>query len=233
MGDAGTVDLRGQEVYPWLRRVIGRPRDAPERRLLGILDGWAARGSHRVDRNGDNVYEDSGAVALMDAWWEPLVRGIYEPVLGSDLVERVRALLPFDDPPGPGGSAYFGGWYGYVEKDLRTLLGRRCAGATRAATAAAARCARAAASRKRRRASRRRCRAILVRTLKEAAPKAEARYGAPLESLRVPATCDETTPPRCDQITFTATGALSTPPIPWQDRGTFQQAVEVRGNRPN
>ena len=124
MGDAGTVDLRGAEVYPWLRRVIGRPRDDAERRLLGILDAWAGRGAHRVDRNGDNAYEDSGAVALMDAWWDPLVRGIYEPVIGKDMVERVRSLLPFDDPPGPGGSAYFGGWYGYVEKDLRTLLGR-------------------------------------------------------------------------------------------------------------
>ena len=87
-------------------------------------------------------------------------------------------------------------------------------------------------ARKRRLASLRRCRAILVRTLKAAAPAAERRYGAPLESLRVPATCPEATPPRCDQITFTATGALSTPPIPWQDRGTFQQAVEVKGDRP-
>jgi hypothetical protein len=86
--------------------------------------------------------------------------------------------------------------------------------------------------RRRRLASLRRCRAIVVRTLAESAGRAEARYGAPLESLRVPATCPEVTPARCDQITFTATGAISTPPIPWQDRGTFQQAVEVRGDRP-
>ena len=227
MGDAGTVDLRGQEVYPWLRRVLGKPRDAQERRLVAHLDAWVARGAHRVDRDGDNAYEDSGAVALMDAWWDPLVRGIYEPVIGTRMVERVRALLPFDDPPGPGGSAYFGGWYGYVEKDLRTLLGKRVRGRYSRRYCGGGSLRKGRGFAKRRRVSRRRCRAILVRTLKEAGARAEQRYGAPLESLRVPATCDEATPPRCDQITFTATGALATPPIPWQDRGTFQQAVEV------
>jgi hypothetical protein len=227
MGDAGTVDLRGAEVYPWLRRVIKRPRSATERRLVGLLDGWAARGSHRVDRNGDNVYEDSGAVALMDAWWEPLMRGIYTPVLGSDLTERVRSLLPFDDPPGPGGSAYFGGWYGYVEKDLRSLLGKRVRAPYSRRYCGRGSMRKGKGRRRRRLASLRRCRKIVVRTLAAAAGVAERRYGAPLESLRVPATCPEVTPARCDQITFTATGAISTPPIPWQDRGTFQQAVEV------
>ena len=70
-------------------------------------------------------------------------------------------------------------------------------------------------------------------TLKQAKATAEARYGTPLEQIRVPATCQENTPPSCDQITFTATGGIETPPIPWQDRGTFQQAVEVQGDRPN
>ena len=76
----------------------------------------------------------------MDAWWAPLVRAIYEPVLGTALVDRIRAINTFHQAPGPGGSAFFDGWYGYVEKDLRTLLaqaGPRAA--TRAATAAAAR----------------------------------------------------------------------------------------------
>ena len=211
MGDAGTVDLRGPEVYPWLRRVIGRPRDATERRLIGLLDGWVARGSHRVDRNGDNAYEDSGAVALMDAWWEPLMRGIYEPVLGQGPAERVRALLPFHDPPGPGGSAFFGGWYGYVEKDLRTLLGKRVRGSYSRRYCGRGSLRKGRGARRARLASLRRCRAIVVRTLDGRGGGAESRYAAPLESLRVPATCPEVTPPRCDQITFTATGAIATP----------------------
>ena len=34
--------------------------------------------------------------------------------------------------------------------------------------------------------------------------------------------------PICDQISFITAGAVDTPPIPWQDRPTFQQVVEIR-----
>ena len=173
-------------------------------------------------------------MALMDAWWEPLLRGIYEPVLGRDAHRaRARALLPFDDPPGPGGSAYFGGWYGYVEKDLRTLLGRHGARALLAPllrpriAAQGPRLAPAPAG----------VAAALPRDPRPHAQGSRGRRPSRATALRSsrcacrpPA--PEVTPPRCDQITFTATGAISTPPIPWQDRGTFQQAVEVKGDRP-
>jgi hypothetical protein len=33
-----------------------------------------------------------------------------------------------DDAPNPNGSAYIDGWYGYVEKDLSTVLGNKVAG---------------------------------------------------------------------------------------------------------
>jgi hypothetical protein len=159
--------------------------------------------------------------------------------LGGSLFERIAALNQVHQEPGPGGSAFFDGWYGYVEKDLRSLLGRKVRGRYSriyCGKGPALKKLRSKKARRRfkrkRRAARRRCRAVVVRTLKAAAPAAEQRYGAPLESLSVPATCEEQTPPVCDQITFTATGAIPTDPIPWQDRGTFQQAVEVQGDRP-
>jgi hypothetical protein len=201
-----------------LRRVIGLPRNAALRNAVRLLDQWSRQGAHRVDRDGDNVYELSSAVALMDAWWEPLIRGIYEPVLGRDLVSRIAALNGFHDAPGPGGSSFFNGWYGYVEKDLRGLLGSRVRGGFSRRY-----CGRGSLTR---------CRAILVSTLRAAIAGAERRYGAPLATLTVPATCSSATPPRCDQIEFTTAGAIATPPIPWQDRGTYQQAVEVQGHRP-
>jgi hypothetical protein len=43
------------------------------------------------------------------------------PVLGP-LVDRLAAFQPRDDPPNAGGSSYIGGWYGYVDKDLRSVL---------------------------------------------------------------------------------------------------------------
>ena len=230
MGNAGTVDLRGQEVWPWARRVIRKPGGATQ--LVNLLDRWVAAGSHRVDRNGDNFYEHSPAVALMDAWWTPLIRAIYQPILGEDLIDRIRAINTFHQAPGPGGSAFFDGWYGYVEKDLRTVFGAPVRGRYSRRYCGGGSLKRGRGFNRRRRRSLRRCRATLLSTLKQAKGAAEARYGTPLEQIRVPATCDDKSPPACDQITFTATGGIETEPIPWQDRGTFQQAVEVQGDRP-
>ena len=75
---AATADLRGQEDYPWMRRVIGRA-PAEDETLLGLLDEWSRTGSHRLDADGDNVYDQSAAVALMDAWWPRFVRAQFEP----------------------------------------------------------------------------------------------------------------------------------------------------------
>jgi hypothetical protein len=219
MGDAGTVDLRGQEAYPWMRAVIGRTRDPQAAPLLALLDAWARRGAHRADRNNDNVLEDSPAVALMDAWWGPVVRRIFQPRLGAPLVDAIKSQLDFDQPAGPGGSAYFSGWWGYLDKDLRAILGRRVRGRF--------------SQRYCGNGSRRSCRAILLRTLKDAERTATHLYGVSrLADIRRQATCEDSqTPPGCDQIEFTTAGALDTPPIPWQDRGTFQQAVEIPRHR--
>jgi acyl-homoserine lactone acylase PvdQ len=218
MGDAATVDLRGQEAWPILRRVIGNTADADARIGVQILGAWAAKGAHRRDRDGDNVYEDSAAVALMDAWWTPMVRAVFDPVLGTRLTDAIRAQLPFDQPAGPGGSAYFSGWWGYLSKDLRTLMRRRVRGRFSRRYCGAGSLAR--------------CRAVLVSTLSAAVQKLEGQFGANLAQARVPATCRAgQTPQLCDQIEFTTAGAIATPPIPWQDRGTFQQAVEVQGRR--
>jgi hypothetical protein len=155
----------------------------------------------------------------MDAWWEPLVRGIFQPRLSLRVVDKIRAVADFHQPPGPGGSAFFTGWYGHVEKDLRTILGRRVRGKLSRRYCG--------------NGSRRLCRRILERTLKEAAADVRGRLGADMSTWKVPATCKEAAKPQaCDQIEFTTAGAVATPPIPWQDRPTFQQAVEVQGHRP-
>jgi hypothetical protein len=78
------------------------------------------------------------------------------------------------------------------------------------------------------------CRALLIETLRQAAADLTSRYhSSDPAQWRVPATCTPgQNPPACDQIEFTAAGAISTPSIPWQNRGTFQQAVDVPGHRP-
>ncbi|HJP67099.1 MAG TPA: penicillin acylase family protein, partial [Actinomycetota bacterium] len=120
MADAATVDLRGQEVVPYLLRLIGSDRRlAPYTRLLRR---WVASGAHRVDRDGNGQYDDSPAVALMDAWWDRVVRAAFDPTLGGlyDLIP-----LPFDDENRTDGlgSSFQGGYYGYLQKTARMLLG--------------------------------------------------------------------------------------------------------------
>jgi acyl-homoserine lactone acylase PvdQ len=218
---AATVDLRGQEVYPLLRATIGDRGGVYASKLLGILDSWVADGSHRRDLDGDNVLEHSPAVALMDEWWPLLLARIFEPVLGHDLTGRIRTLMDYDQPPPPEGSAYASGWWGYLDKDLRALLGRPveqplsrpyCGEGDRTV-----------------------CVNVLLATLEQAADKALGRYGvSEIEQIERPATCpgDSTHPRDCDQIQFTALGAVETDPIHWQDRPTFQQVVAVEGHRP-
>jgi len=76
-----------------------------------------------------------------------------------------------------------------------------------------------------------RCRGKVLRsTLKKAVRDVRERYGvSDVSDARRPITCDvdPTQPRECDQIEFTAAGAVATDPIPWQDRPTFQQIVEV------
>jgi acyl-homoserine lactone acylase PvdQ len=218
MADAATVDLRGQEVYPWIRRAIGRVEDGHAADMLRLLDAWAADGAHRRDLDGDNVYEHSAAVLIMDAWWSAMTRRMFEPVLGVQLVDRIRTMIPFDSPAGPNGSAYWNGWWGYVEKDLRRLLRRPVRDPLSRVYCG--------------RGSRVRCRQVLLGTLLDARRRIADRMGTDMSRWEKPATCPVRTPPQCDQIVFTTAGAVSTPPIPWQDRPTFQQVVEVQGHRP-
>jgi acyl-homoserine lactone acylase PvdQ len=213
MEDAATVDLRGQVSFPLLRKVLGKRSPAKVRGPLRLLASWAKAGGHRRDLDGDGVYEHGAAVALMDAWWQRLMPGVFEPALGAPLVDRIKEVNPYAQTPDGQGSSFFDGWHGYLDKDLRRLLGRRvkhplsrryCGGGKLRA-----------------------CRRILADTLEAAAASVRSAYGTDLPAVRVKATdCDGQ--PVCDQISFIAAGAVETPPIPWQDRPTFQQVVELR-----
>jgi hypothetical protein len=178
-----------------------------------------ARGAHRRDLGRRGFYDDSAAVALMDAWWPLLVRRMFEPVLGSRLMARIEGMIAVDKPPSVSPSSFGVGWYGYVDKDLRTLLApRRVRG----------RFSRRYCGR----GSLRRCRRVLEDSLAQAVALMRARQGPNMAAWKVYATCPvRPSPQACDQIQFETGGGVDTPPMPWQNRPTFQQAVEVTGRR--
>lgn len=220
VNETATTDLLGEEDYPWMRRVIGRA-GADDQKYLSILDDWHKSGSHRLDENGDNVYEHSAAVALMDAWWPKFVRASFEPAFGKDLFDKI-----VDQFLGLGRLNW--DWASQVQKDLRNLLGRREKG--RYSQVYCGGPARGVVRGKRRAKVMKRCRTILLTTLRDAVADVVKAQGSPdPANWKVPALCSA--PVKCDQEVPTDLGAVDTPPFPWQNRGTYHQVVELDGHR--
>jgi acyl-homoserine lactone acylase PvdQ len=243
MEDAGTVDLRGDQVMPWMLRMINRPGQpvnvAPQApcpsdlgvgQAVKILRAWGGDGAHRRDANGDERYEHSCAIQIMDAWWPKAVKRIFRPSLGDRVYQLRLAIGGIDNEPNNHGahlgSAYQGGFYGYVHKDLRAILGRNVDGEYSRPYCG---------SRKRgngsfREGNRRTCRILLTRSLRRA-------LEVPRESLYDnDEVCEneggDLEPQYCyDTVRHTPASAITQPLIHWINRPTFQQVVQVRQGR--
>lgn len=209
---AGTRDLRGYDLLPQLLAVLGTP-SAADRPVVDAMRAWQRSGAHRRSASGGTAYDSSAAVLAFDAWWPQVVKGVFEPVLGPDILTRVGrdVLLPLDAKPTARG--FFDGWQSQVQADLRRVLGQPvrggqsrtyCGGGDRA-----------------------RCRTVLLAGLRRAvAQVAQAEGTTDLRKWSKPVLCPDA-PTTCDQIVPVVAGAVATPPQPWQNRGSYQQAVEV------
>ncbi|HEV2875501.1 MAG TPA: penicillin acylase family protein [Thermoleophilaceae bacterium] len=224
MEDAGTVDLRGDKVLPFALQLLGEESDPVVAGALDKLRAWVADGAHRRDKDRGGTYEHSEAIKIMDAWWPRWIRAQFEPVLGPGLYDALaledegdEGMVDLDDEPNANGthvgSAYIAGWYGYAEKDLRSLLGESPAGAY----------------------SRRYCgggdRGACEQLLRETLLQAIAEPAATVYQDEVCAEDDTPgfeDPQLCfDAIAHTTAGAVSQPLIHWINRPTFQQVVEI------
>jgi acyl-homoserine lactone acylase PvdQ len=206
MGDAAHVDLRGAQVLPLALSIIGsEPTLAAE---LTILDDWVSAGAFRRDRDGDGDYDNASAVAIMDAWFEEMIHAVFDGQLGAFYGD---IPLGFDDEPGAIGSAYQSGYYGLLKKVFKTVLGQplnsplsvlQCADGTPSG-----------------------CRTALVNSLNSAVAALTTEFASSDPN-------DWAADPEKDQIEFTVFGLAETDPIPWQNRPTFQQVVQVTSKRP-
>jgi acyl-homoserine lactone acylase PvdQ len=205
---AATQDLRVLEVWPAIADVLatGPAPSLRERTAVDLVTAWRAAGGSRLDRDFDGKIDHAGA-AVMDAAWPLIARAVMRPVLG-DLVERLAQLHRISDDANSQGSAYQDGWYGYVEKDLRALLGRPvarpysqryCGGGDIDA-----------------------CRNALWAAIAEACTALAAKQGVEPTTWRADA--------RAERINFT-TGLL-TDTLAWTNRPTFQQVMSFKGHRP-
>ncbi|MCX4702033.1 penicillin acylase family protein [Streptomyces sp. NBC_01373] len=222
MADAGLADLRAQDVLPDLLKVVTSSpvTDSTAAAAVSRLQAWVTAGAKRTETTaGSKTYADADAIRILDAWWPLLVKAEFEPGLGSDLYTAFTANLPVDETPsaahGPtgahAGSAFQYGWWSYVDKDIRAVLGesvqgplarKYCGGGSLTA-----------------------CRDVLISTLKEAAGRTAAQV-YPGDDL-----CSAGNQWCADSIVQRTLGGIKHGNISWQNRPTFQQVVEFTSHR--
>jgi hypothetical protein len=216
MEEPATQDLRGVKLLPVIFKAIGNPKSPQLRKALATLRTWQKHGAHRRDLNRDGVDEETPAIKLMDAWYPKLLEGEFKPVLGRKAYEMLEVMVPTGNVAGgsPRAPDYDDGWYSYVVKDLRALVGPKpkwpwsrvyCGGG-----------------------SLKKCRAMLQQTL-AAATKVSAKqlYGGGNKD------CASDAQPSCyDQNRPSQTSGIELGPFPFQNRPTFQQVVTLTQKLP-
>ncbi|MFD5426327.1 penicillin acylase family protein [Streptomyces sp. NPDC127084] len=222
MAEAGLADLRGEQLLPELLRVIRSSpvTDAQLETAVQQLETWRAAGAQRKETTqGSRVYGHADAVRLMDAWWPLLVDAEFRPGLGDGLYQALAANLPIDESPaaahgptgGHSGSAFQSGWWGFVDKDLRQVLGDSVSGPLPATYCGGGRLAT--------------CREALLTTLKQAVAKPATQvYPGDTNCRAGDQWC-------ADAVMHRALGGITHPAINWQNRPTYQQIVEFPSHR--
>jgi acyl-homoserine lactone acylase PvdQ len=231
--DAASVDLRGKRVLAELLRILtSQPiTDPPTAALVQQLQAWQQSGAHRLETTpGSKTYRYADAVRVFDAWWPLLVSAEFKSGLGDGLYQALVNAIQINESPSGGqagdvsnlpgsanqgqahkGSSFQYGWWGYVDKDLRTVLGDPvgaplprtfCGGGSLAA-----------------------CRQSLLSSLQQAAAQpATAVYPGD-------ASCSAGDQWCADSIAQSPLGGITDPLISWQNRPTFQQVVSFPARR--
>jgi len=222
MADAALADLRAEDVLPKLLKVINSSpvTDTAAAAAVTKLSDWVTAGAKRKETSaGSKAYANAEAIRVLDAWWPLLVKAEFEPGLGSDLYTAMTNNLPVDEAPSAGhgptgshaGSSFQYGWWSYVHKDIRAVLGETvegglakpyCGGGSLGA-----------------------CRTILINTLKEGAAKTAAQV-YPGDDL-----CSAGDQWCADSVNQRTLGGVKHNKISWQNRPTYQQVVEFASHR--
>ena len=217
MNRAATQDLRAVRVWPVISRVLahGVAPTPLAQQAAALITAWAAHGASRIDANGDGKVDDPGA-AVMDAAWKGIADAVLSPVLGP-VLPKFAAIQTEDEAPsvpsgsgthGNGGSSFGGGWYEYVDKDLRSVLGEPVQGAF----------------------SRRYCGAGVLAACATSLWSAIAAATTSLAAAQGPDPTAWRASATAERITFKP--GLIPLTMRWTNRPTFQQAISFRGHRP-
>ncbi|MFD1307728.1 penicillin acylase family protein [Streptomyces kaempferi] len=222
MADAALADLRAEDVLPKLLQVVKSSpvTDTAAAAAVTKLSDWVTAGARRKETSaGSKTYANADAIRILDAWWPLMVKAEFAPGLGTDLYTAFTANLPIDESPsaahGPtgahAGSSFQYGWWSYVDKDIRAVLGQPVQGGL-----AQKYCGGGSLSA---------CRDILISTLKTAAGLTAAQvYPGDDQCSAGDQWC-------ADSIVQRALVGIKHGRITWQNRPTYQQVVEYTSHR--
>ncbi|GAA4683901.1 penicillin acylase family protein [Phytohabitans rumicis] len=231
--NAATVDLRGKEVLDDLIRVLESQTitDSSLATTVSQLKAWQQAGATRKETTaGSKTYQHAAAIRTFDAWWPLLVSGEFKSGLGTDLYQAlVNALQINESPSGhqagdvsnlPSsaneaqthkGSSFQYGWWGYVDKDIRAVLGDSVSGGLGRTY-----CGGGSLSA---------CRTMLLDTLRTAAAQSASTV-YPADDY-----CSAGDQWCADAIVQSPLGGITSPIIAWQNRPTYQQVVSFPAGR--
>lgn len=226
MEEAALADLRAEKVLPELFKVIDKaPVTGPAADAVAKLKTWLAAGGLRSETSpGSKAYANADAIRIMDAWWPLLVNAQFKPGMGDAYGAMVGVLKINESPSGwqnevPGkhvgqghaGSSYQSGWWGYVHKDIRSVLGQPVAGPL-----AVKYCGGGDVDA---------CRQVLLDSLTQAAAQpANTVYPGDGDCAAGDQWC-------ADTIIHRALGGITQDKMSTQNRPTFQQVVEFPAKR--
>ncbi len=208
MNYAATQDLRMAQAFRGLGAVLrtGAAPSARAQQMFELLLDWRTKGSSRLDVDLDGFIDHAGA-AIMDKAWPKFTDAVMGPVLGPEL-DDLASLMGRDNRANNQGSAYNSGWYGYVEKDLRRLVGKPVTDPFQTRF-----CGQGVLST---------CRAALWAALEQAGVELEAELQNPNPAVwRASATGE--------RIVFNP--RILTATMRWTNRPTFQQAISYDAHR--
>ncbi|WP_084258952.1 penicillin acylase family protein [Microtetraspora malaysiensis] len=232
MANAAITDLRGWKVLPNLLRVINSAdvTDPTLASAVAKLSAWASAGARRAETSpGSKTYAHADAIRFFDAWWPKLVRAQFQPGLGDGLYRSLVDALQINESPSGRqqgdtstlvnsaneaqthkGSSFQYGWWGYVDKDIRNVLGDTVGG-----TLPARYCG----------ATVQACRTVLLDSLSAALVETAA-VTYPADDV-----CSAGDQWCADAVRQSPLGGIKQDLISWQNRPTYQQAVSFPARR--
>jgi acyl-homoserine lactone acylase PvdQ len=239
MATAATQDLDGLTVLSeLLSEVADRSEPSGVAQMLQQLTTWYGTGSHRIGASSSATeYLQSAAVAIMDQLNVAVIRQIFDrlfqaggviPSPGSTAGYTVLPMGFVNEPNSGGahlGSAYDGGWEGYVVKVLEQMQGQPVAQPFTTEVTSNL-CGGGLAT----------CPASIDAALAQAYQALVAANGGSTDvaswTQDSETAATGTALPAYDAIAFRSIGIVGQPDIPWQNRPTFQQVVSFPAHRP-